>query len=258
MATHSHNQNCGSTTQFEPTDYGMETGPSAVAIVDLVYQCMSPTSVVDVGCGTGVFLQKFQNRGVDSILGLDGPRTRTVFDADKSNFLAVDLTEPLNLGRHFDLALCLEVAEHLPESSAGLLVKTLTDLAPVVLFSAAHPGQGGHGHINECWPVYWQRRFSQHGFVALDIFRGPLSRNPRVLDCYRRNLVLYVESSLSTDILKTAEGLGVADAFILAHTAGVVTELEHQPWRVLIQTLILKFCRRIRRSVQRLVPTLDP
>ena len=66
--------------------------------------------------------------------------------------------------RGFDLAQCLEVAEHLTESSADLLVKTLTDLAPLALFSAAHPGQGGQGHLNERWPVYWQRRFSQHGF----------------------------------------------------------------------------------------------
>ncbi len=221
---------------------------------------ISPTSVVDVGCGTGVFLQEFQNRGVVSILGLDGPRTRTVFDADKSNFFAVDLTKSLELDQVFDLAHCLEMADHLPEISASLLVKTLTDLAPFVLFSAAHPGQGGHGHINERWPAYWQRRFSQHRFVALEILRGPLSGHPRVLDCCRWNLVLYAESSHCTSILKRAKSLGVADTFILIHEAGVTTELEHQPWRILIQTLklMLKFGRRTRRALRRWVPATNP
>jgi SAM-dependent methyltransferase len=175
----------GSMTWFGAADYGMDTGPSAVAIVDLVLQYLCPTSVVDVGCGTGVFLEEFEKRGTDTILGLDGPATKTVFRPDGSNFLAADLTARVELDRRFDLALCLEVAEHLPAGSADLLVRTLTDLAPVVLFSAAHPAQGGQGHINERWPVYWQRRFSQHNYVLLDILRGPLSDQPRVLDCYR-------------------------------------------------------------------------
>lgn len=153
-----------STTYFDHADYGMNTGPSAVAIVDLLLQWLSPISVVDAGCGTGMFHKEFKKRGADTILGLDGASTSSVFGPGKSNFQVVDLTEPLELDRGFDLALCLEVAEHLPESSADLLVKTLTDLAPLALFSAAHPGQGGQGHLNERWPVYWQRRFSQHGF----------------------------------------------------------------------------------------------
>jgi len=57
-------------TWFGAADYGMDTGPSAVAIVDLVLQYLCPTSVVDVGCGTGVFLEEFEKRGTDTILGL--------------------------------------------------------------------------------------------------------------------------------------------------------------------------------------------
>ena len=126
-----------STTYFDHADYGMNTGPSAVAIVDLLLQWLSPISVVDAGCGTGMFHKEFKKRGADTILGLDGASTSSVFRPGKSNFQVVDLTEPLELDRGFDLALCLEVAEHLPESSADLLVKTLTDLAPLALFSAA-------------------------------------------------------------------------------------------------------------------------
>jgi ribosomal protein L11 methylase PrmA len=68
-----------SMTWFGQDDYGMDTGSSAVAIVDLVLQYLKPTSVIDVGCGTGVFLEEFEKRGVDIILGVDGPATRAVF-----------------------------------------------------------------------------------------------------------------------------------------------------------------------------------
>lgn len=243
-------------TYFSPTDYGMDTGPSAAAIVDLLLQWIKPASVIDVGCGTGVFLEEFKKRGVGTVLGLDGEATGLVFGPGESEFMVADLTQPLELDRGFDLALCLEVVEHLPESSANLLVNTLTDLAPLVLFSSAHPGQGGQGHINERWPVYWQRRFSQHGFVALDIVRGPLCDNPVVLDCYRRNAMLYVEFSRCASILADADESGVADAFVLTHMTGVTTELEHQSWRILILTLLRKLRRRFRRSVHRLTPTI--
>jgi hypothetical protein len=51
--------------------------------------------------------------------------------------------------KRFDLAISLEVAEHLPEGSAGALVSTLIEAAPVVVFSAAIKGQSGTNHINE-------------------------------------------------------------------------------------------------------------
>ncbi len=182
-------------------------------------------------------------------LGLDGPATKVAFGPDESNFLAVNLAEPVELTRRFDLALCLEVAEHLPAGSADLLVKTLTDLAPVVLFSAAHPAQGGQGHINERWPVYWHRRFSQHNYVLLDILHGPLSDQPLVLDCYRRNVVFIVESSRCTAILDRAEKLDVPNAFVQAEH-DVTTHLQRQPWRDLVRTLVRKLGRRVRRSTR--------
>jgi len=160
------------------------------------------------------------------------------------------LTEPVNLSRRFELAMCLEVAEHLPAESADILVETLTNLAPVVMFSAAHPGQGGQDHVNERWPAYWYRRFAQHGYGVLDILRGPLSDDPGVLDCYRRNIVFYVESSRSLAILVRAEESDVPDAFVLAHQDGITTDLLHQPWRVLVRTLVRKLRRRVWRRAR--------
>ena len=235
-----------STTYFDHADYGMNTGPSAVAIVDLLLQWLSPISVVDAGCGTGMFHKEFKKRGVDTILGLDGASTSSVFGPGKSNFQVVDLTEPLELDRGFDLALCLEVAEHLPESSADLLVKTLTDLAPLALFSAAHPGQGGQGHLNERWPVYWQRRFHQHGYVSLDLLRGRLCEISEVADFYRTNVFVFAEAHRAGELLENAEEVGTPDAYMRTYAGAISQDLRRQPWRELVTALAGKARRRRR------------
>jgi hypothetical protein len=110
---------------------------------------------------------------------------------DKDYFRAVDLRKPLSIDGHFDLAVCLEVAEHLPVQRATNLVKTLTTAAQVVLFSAGVPGQGGTDHVNEQWPKYWRQLFEAEGFKMFDPIR-PVVRDDRRVDWwYRQNLVLF-------------------------------------------------------------------
>ena len=43
--------------------------------------------------------------------------------------------------RTFDVAISMEVAEHLPESSADPFVAVLTELSNCIVFTAAHPGR---------------------------------------------------------------------------------------------------------------------
>src|SRR5205085_7165879 len=93
-------------------------------------------------------------------------------------------------GRTFDLAICLEVAEHLPETAATALVASLASLAPIVLFSAAIPFQGGTDHRNEQWPQYWFDRFAVHHYVAIDCLRPHLWNKAEVDVCYAQNAVL--------------------------------------------------------------------
>ena len=111
-----------------------------------------------------------------------------------SRFVAHDLRLPLWLDRRFDLALCLEVAEHLPESAAGTLVGSLVKLADAVLFSAAVPGQGGVAHINEQWPAYWIRLFEEHGFRPADVIRSRVWENAEVEWWYAQNALLYIDA----------------------------------------------------------------
>jgi hypothetical protein len=158
---------------------------------------LQPRSVVDVGCGTGAWLSEFRNQGVPQILGLDGEYVnREELLIPAASFRSVDLTFQLpDLGRRFDLAVSLEVAEHLPSSHAEEFVSDICSLSPFVLFSAAVPWQGGTGHVNEQWQPYWRRLFAGRGYIALDPVRPAVWKDRRVEWWYRRNIFLYVTNN---------------------------------------------------------------
>ncbi|MGH9830080.1 MAG: hypothetical protein ACREDR_43265, partial [Blastocatellia bacterium] len=67
-----------------------------------------------------------------------------------------------------------------------------TGSAPLILFSAAIPGQQGQGHVNERWPSYWRRLFARHAFSMLDPIRPCVREDRRVMWWYRQNLLLFV------------------------------------------------------------------
>ena len=173
------------------------TRSSAEAIVPLVLERVRPTSVVDVGCGIGVWLEAFAGHGVDDYLGVDGPWVpRETLLIPEERFVAARLDRPLELGRRFDLAMALEVAEHLPEHRAAAFVASLARLAPCILFSAAIPHQGGTDHLNEQWLDYWAELFATHGFAAVDGVRPVIWSDADVLPFYRQNVVIFATPEL--------------------------------------------------------------
>jgi hypothetical protein len=131
----------------------------------------------------------WHEQGVDDGLGLDGDyvdTTRLHIPADE--FRAVDLERPPAPDRRFDLAMSVEVAEHLAPATADGFVTLLTALAPVVLFSAAIPGQGGVEHVNEQWPALG--RALVHGFEPYDVVR-PLVWAIRLWRRSTQNLLIF-------------------------------------------------------------------
>ncbi|HEY1541568.1 MAG TPA: methyltransferase domain-containing protein [Xanthobacteraceae bacterium] len=165
---------------------------SAEVIIPLVLSLFTVRSVVDVGCGVGGWLRAFERNGISDYLGIDGDYVPTnMLKIPTGKFSARDLTRLVDIGRPFDLACSLEVAEHLPPSCADSFVTALTESAPVVLFSAAIPRQGGTAHVNEQWASYWAAKFERRGYVAVDCIRPRIYGNRQVDWWYRQNAIVF-------------------------------------------------------------------
>lgn len=195
---------------------------SSKIVVPLVTELVRPHSVVDVGCGVGTWLGQFQEHGADRVLGMDGdyvdPSSLMI---PRDCFRAVDLNRPGGIDEmmdeRFDLAMCLEVAEHLQRTSAEHLVAFLCRLAPVVLFSAAMPMQGGTQHVNEQWPDYWAALFRRYNYEKIDAIRQFIWKNSEVEWWYRQNIYLFVRENSIGSYPELVKFRAEADDLVLVH-----------------------------------------
>ena len=151
-------------------------------------------TVIDVGCGEGWWAETFAEHGLD-VIGVDGAYVQSSPLGDR--FIPHDLSGPLppHLHGRFDVAVSLEVAEHLPPARAAGFIDDLTALAPIVVFSAAIPGQGGTGHINEQWPSYWADLFAAHGYCVSGALRFVIWDDTDIENWYRQNLLVAVDQN---------------------------------------------------------------
>ena len=173
---------------------------SASVIVPLLLQLIKPKSVIDVGCGLGTWAGIFEKHGVDTY-GVDGQWVNAPdLQFNQLKFFPVDLKHSFKnrynaINRKFDMAMSVEVAEHLPKESAETFVKSLTELSDVVVFSAAIPYQGGTDHINEQFQDYWAKLFEKEGYIVLDPIRKKVWNNPAVSFFYAQNMLVYVRKT---------------------------------------------------------------
>lgn len=168
------------------------------AIMPYVLALLKPASILDVGCGLATWLAAAQEAGIDDLTGIDGDFVdRSMLKISEADFRAMDLRQPFDLGRRFDLALSLEVAEHLPASSADIFIDSICRHADRVLFSAANPGQdGGQHHVNCQWPEYWEQKFRARGYLPYDMVREVFWERDEIEWWYRQNTVIYAKEGV--------------------------------------------------------------
>lgn len=156
--------------EFYRTVADPEAARAAPVIARFIREAFDPRRVIDVGCGTGTLLEALKESGCEC-LGLEyADAAITACRRRGLNARKFDITRPKqadSLGR-FDVCVSLEVAEHLPANFAAVYLDLLCSLAPVLVFTAATPGQGGIDHVNEQPHEYWISRLKARGF-ALDI-----------------------------------------------------------------------------------------
>jgi SAM-dependent methyltransferase len=180
---------------------------SAQEVVPVIVKMLPGVkSIVDVGCGTGTWLSVFKKYGISTILGLDGDyvnRDRLLVNSDE--FIPANLSSSFTIPGRFDLLISLEVAEHLPASSADEFIRILTSASDCIIFSAAVPNQGGTNHINEQLPSYWISRFEKSGFRCYDYLRPLLWDNPKIAIEYKQNAFLFIKEGSQVHVSRNPE-----------------------------------------------------
>jgi len=231
-----------------------------------VIQSANPRSLLDVGCGTGTWLRAARELGLNDIFGIDGVKAPDhLLQVETSRIKYLDLTRPFDLARRFDLILCLEVAEHLPESAAVDLITSICRHTDRVLFSAACPDQPGQHHINCQWPVYWQSLFNQLGFACDDTIRWQLWALRDVEPWYRQNLFWAVRDPARAGSEPRLEAVVHPDMFPIMRDSAIAADLGRiengwQPmtWylRSTARAAVKKAGRQARALLKRRAPSL--
>lgn len=155
----------------------------AIRSRDAVFEILGidkETKIVDCGCGVGAW-----GVGLPNYTGIDYrvPKDKILV----SNYIDHDLRKPLT-GVAAELVICLEVAEHLEEQYAEILVDNLCAIGDKILFSAAIPYQGGNNHCNEKWQTWWAEKFRMRGFACYQ-FRD-IREAKDVCYWYRQNIMI--------------------------------------------------------------------
>lgn len=226
---------------------------SASIVLPILFDAFAPKSVCDVGCGVGTWLAEAKRLGATVAVGVDGEWARSATLADPTlDVRSVDLEKPIALSERFDLAMSLEVAEHLSGQRAPGLVRELCSLADYVLFSAAIPGQGGEHHINEQWQSYWGDFFKAEGFTALDAIRPRVWENANVEWWYRQNTLLYVKNDRVADA-RARLGLGdVMPMMDVVHP--IMNNVKHIGFGTMLRALPAALWMAVKRRLPRSIP----
>ncbi len=159
---------------------------SAEVVAPVLHAMFKPATVLDVGCGEGHWMAEF-HRHRCTVAGIDAPHVTL----ERGSFHAQDLEQPIALSGSNDIVLCLEVAEHLSPERADGFVAELCALGKTIIFSAAIPGQGGAGHVNEQHTPYWVEKFTAHGYEGTGALRTLFWDDERVQPWYRQNLLVF-------------------------------------------------------------------
>jgi len=222
---------------------------SARTLLPILWEFCKPTSLIDVGCGSGSWVRTAKELGATRAVGIDGNYVESsTLVIPAGDFVAHDLSQPLPHFERFDLALNLEVAEHLPEERADSLIADLCQLSDVVLFSAAIPGQGGVNHVNEQWPSYWVERFDRHGYTCIDLVRPQVWEDPTVEIWYRQNTFVALNRRRTELLERAASAQSMSPAmWDLAHPV-MLEWVSARPPPPNVRAAGLMFAQAVQRS----------
>ena len=125
----------------------------------------SVNSIADIGCGKGDYCKYLKEQGIPIVHGYEGtPNLKEIATYD--DIMVLDLTKRRWAGIEYDLVLCLEVGEHIPQKHEQVFIDNICEFTSKdLILSWAVPGQGGAGHFNEQPNEYIINEFTKRGLT---------------------------------------------------------------------------------------------
>lgn len=175
---------------------------SALKLLEYIKVFYNFKSVIDFGCGMGTWCKAMEELGVPHVLGIDQHAydpTYMLISSEK--YMQYDLREELVLPYRTDIAVSVEVGEHIEKKYSKIFVQNLCLCSDLILFSAAMPFQGGTGHINEQSCSFWTELFQKYEYNAIDCIRPHFWNYEDIEIWYRNNCILYAKKNLYEKII---------------------------------------------------------
>lgn len=132
-------------------------------LYEYVVRDLNIASVLDVGCGRGFALKRFQDLGC-KVLGIDGSPTAIKESVIPDRVRQIDFVQSLvQPEKKYDLIFSVEFVEHVEEQYMKNYLPCF-DSGKYIIMTFAGPNQPGHHHVN-CQPKeYWVKTFEDRGF----------------------------------------------------------------------------------------------
>ena len=172
---------------------------SAKIILPMIFKYYKPDSMIDIGCGIGTWLSAALELGIENLQGIDCNEISEDFLLVPRKYISIDdlETHKNKDNKKYDIAVSVEVAEHLNNSASEHFIKMLTSYSKVIIFSAGIPYQDGEHHINCQPPKFWYDIFSKYEYVCFDFRDKLMNMWEEINPCYSQNLLLYVHKDLA-------------------------------------------------------------
>lgn len=130
---------------------------------------------IDIGCGVGFVTERLHELGWQ-IVGCDfSPIARELKAPGFSMHLA-DVTRRWESDAQFDVAICTEVAEHVPVEHANTLVDNIAMTARAMIVFSASDAEWP-GHVNRQPIAYWHEKFAARGWYVDELLTSTLREN---------------------------------------------------------------------------------
>jgi len=154
-------------------------------------------SLLEFGCGPGYYCKFWNDNGVETVHGIE-PELM-----DKNNFMnegceqfCYDITnqdEPDGILPHYDVITTIEVLEHIDQKFHDIIFDYFVSKNPkAIIFSAARPGQAGHGHIACRTKEDWASELIKRGYELNQIQTDDICESSDKKNVnHRRNLQIF-------------------------------------------------------------------